>query len=142
MGAAASEGRRSRGITALGAFCAFGALMASLSIVSLLDPGGALEPMWRINPTAHEGFRRMGPWALVLLFGVASMCLVTGWGLWMRAPWGRRLAILCIGGNAIGDATTAWLRGDPRTLIGVPLAIAIVAYLCSAGVRSEFDRRA
>ena len=40
--------------------------------------------------------------------------------------------------NVIGDATTAFVRGDLRTLIGLPIGGALIAYLLSAGVRRQF----
>ena len=132
--------RRLPGLAALVAFCAFGTVVAGLSSVSLLDPGGPLEPMWRINPEARAGFAVLGRWSALLLLVVASACALTGFGLWIRAPWGRRLAIALIGANAIGDAVGALVRDDPRTLIGVPIAAAVVAYLLSDRVRAQFER--
>jgi hypothetical protein len=44
--------------------------------------------------------------------------------------------------NLVGDTTNALVRGDLRTLVGLPIGGALIAYLLSAGVRSEFGEGA
>ena len=39
--------------------------------------------------------------------------------------------------NFLADGTNALVRGEWQTLIGLPIAGALVAYLLSAGVRSQ-----
>ena len=54
-----------------------------------------------------------------------------------RNLW-KPLAISLLVVNLIGNAATAVLRGDPRTLIGVPIAGGLIAYLLSSPVRGAF----
>lgn len=51
--------------------------MSFISAVSLLFPGSFLEPMWRLNPRAHEAFAGMGVWAVVLMCAVCASCAST-----------------------------------------------------------------
>jgi len=46
-------GRRPLGVTALGIFFLAGAIISFTAVMSLVWPGGTLEPMWRINPRAR-----------------------------------------------------------------------------------------
>jgi len=126
------------GLLALSGVFALGAVAAGLTCVALLTPGSGWEPMWRLNPEAGVAFEGMGFWAVALMFTVAGACALSAWGLWMRARWGHRLALILLLVNLVGDATTALIRGDLRTLIGLPIGGALIAYLLSAGVRRQF----
>ena len=130
--------RPSAGLVALSGFFALGAVVAGVTCVALLTPGSAWEPSWRLNPNASVAFAGMGAWAAALMFTVATACALSAWGLWSRAEWGHRLAVSLLVVNVIGDATNAFVRGDLRTLIGLPIGGALIAYLLSAGVRHQF----
>lgn len=123
---------------ALSSFFALGAAIASVTGIALLLPDRGVEVLWWINPQAHVAFLSMGFWALPLMFVVAGACAVCAVGLWIRARWGHRLALVLLVANLIGDVTNALLRGDLRTLIGLPIAGGLVAYLLSAKVRGRF----
>jgi len=43
--------------------------------------------------------------------------------------------------NLVGDGTNALVRGDLRTLVDVPIAGLLIAYLLSTGVRARFPAR-
>ena len=58
--------------------------------------------------------------------------------VWTRRRWGHRLALTVLGINLMGDALNAALRGDARTLIGLPIGGAMIAYLLSHRVRQWF----
>jgi hypothetical protein len=60
----------------LTAFFAFGSAAASLSCTALLFPGSPLEPLWRLNPEAHQAFLRMGLWSVPLMFVAIGAGLV------------------------------------------------------------------
>jgi len=130
--------RPSAGLVALSGFFALGAVVAGVTCVALLTPSSAWEPLWRLNPNAGVAFESMGAWAAALMFTVATACALSAWGLWSRAEWGYRLAVILLVVNLIGDATNAFVRGDLRTLIGLPIGGALIAYLLSAGVRRQF----
>ncbi len=130
--------RRPVGVTALGIFFSAGALIAFTSELSLLWPGSPLEPMWRINPRAREGFAGMGSWALPLLACVCIACALSAVGLCRARRWGHRLAIVVLSINLIGDAINAVFGREPRAAIGVPIAGVLIAYLLSERVRRFF----
>ena len=130
--------RRPRGISALSVFFFFGALASFLSFVSLLFPGSFLEPLWRLNPRARAGFSHIGVWAIVLMGAVCVACVAAGIGLWRGARWGHRLAITLIAINLIGDLANAFTGVEPRAIVGVPIASAILLYLASNRVRLFF----
>ena len=94
--------------------------------------------MWRLNPTAHEAFQQMGYWAIALMVIVGVACAFASMGLWLRARWGHRLAVLLLVVNLFGDTMNALLRGDLRTLIGVPIGGVLIVYLLSPRVRGHF----
>lgn len=129
---------RSLGITLLSGFFLFGFVMCLLTVLALSFPGGLLEPMWRLNPEAQRALQTMGAAALVLMSVVGLACLLTAIGVALRREWGRRLAIALLTVNLLGDAIGAVVRRDPRTLIGLPIAGALVLYLMSRRVREEF----
>lgn len=128
------------GLNLLAAFFAFGAIMCALTLVLLLFPGSLLEPLWRLNPEAQVGFRTIGHWALVLMLVTGIACALASAGLLRRAEWGRRLAIAILSVNLLGDLGNAVIRHDYRTLIGLPIAAALIAYLMSASVREIFGQ--
>jgi hypothetical protein len=111
-----------------------------LTLVALLLSGQVLDAIWRLNPEAHATFMRMADWAPVLMFAVAIACALAAIGLWQGARWGHRLPLGLLTVNLIGDTQNAILRHDLRTLIGLPIAGALIAYLLTSSVRSQFGR--
>jgi len=132
---------RSLGLTLLSLFFMFGAAMASLTCIALLTPGGFIEPMWRLNPRAQVEFSTIGSWGVVLMVVVAGVCAAAGRGVWIRARWGYRLALGGLSVNLVADVVSAIVRKDPRTFVGVPIVAALISYLLSKGVRTQFDTR-
>ena len=130
--------RRPGGITALGVFFAAGAVISLASGAALLFPGSVVEPMWRLNERAHAAFVGMGAWALVLLAAVGVACAAAARGLWSGRRWGRRLAIVLIAINLIGDAVNVVLGTEPRALIGLPIAALLLLFLATRRVRTFF----
>jgi hypothetical protein len=132
--------RRPVGITALSFFFAFGTLMAGVSCVALLFPGSMLEPMWRLNPSAKEGFAQIGAWAPLLMAVVSAACGGAAIGLWRGAIWGWRMALSVLVVNLLGDAGNVAIRHDWRTIIGLPVGGAMIAYLLGRSARRWFGR--
>src|SRR6266496_2336863 len=128
---------RPRAITALGIFFLVGAVLSFTSSVSLLLPGGLLESMWRLNPRAHDSLIRIGLWAVVLMFVVSVGCAGAAIDLWYGSRWGHRLAVTLIGINLLGDVANV-LGSEPRAIVGVPVAVAILVYLMTTKVRRFF----
>ena len=117
------------GVKLLALFFAFGACMCGLTIGLLLFPGGVLDSFWRLNPEAHAAFQRMGRLSILLMAVVGVACASAAIGLARNARWGRWLAILILALNLVGDLTGVFVRQDLRTLIGVPIAGAMIFYL-------------
>ena len=76
------------GIKLLSAFFAIGAVICLITIIALLFPGGALDPIWRLNPEAHAQFQEIGRLSILLMFVVGSACGSAAIGLATRAGWG------------------------------------------------------
>ena len=122
--------RRSLGLNVLVAFFAFGATACAVTIAALLAPGTTLDAVWRLNPEAHLGFEKIGtPLSLLLMFVVGTACGSASVGLARQMKWGRRLAIGILVVNLVGDSASAVVRHDPRTLVGLPIGGAMLAYL-------------
>lgn len=129
---------RPTGITALSIFFIFGAVMSFISFVSLLFPGSFLEPMWRLNPRAREGFASIGAWAVVLMFVVSVACALAAVGLWRGARWGYWLAVSLLAINMLGDIANVVMGTEPRAAVGIPITLAIIVFLMSKRVRRFF----
>lgn len=130
------------GVIGIAVFFGFGAIMASLAARTLVMPGSNLQNVWRLNPQAHDGLLAMGSWGVGLMAVVAVACATTSVGLMRGEGWGRWVAIMVLAVNLLGDIGSALYRGDPRTLIGVPIGAALIAYLLSRRVHSYFQRAA
>ena len=123
---------------ALSLFFAAGTVPSLASAVAILFPGEWSEAMWRLKPEAQQDFARMGGWAAPLMILVAVACASAAVGLWIRRRWGYRIAVGLLSVNLVGDVLNGLVRGDWRTLIGVPIGGAMLAYLLRRPVRAEF----
>jgi len=130
--------RRPPGVTALAYLFVLGTLTSGLSFISLLTPGGPLEPMWRLNPRAHEAFSRMGSLALLLLGTVCIACAASAYGFFTGKRWGYRLGVVVLAVNCTGDLVNAALGIEPRAVVGVPIVAFILWYLSRRHVRAFF----
>jgi hypothetical protein len=97
--------------------------------------------MWRLKPEAPQDFARLGPFAIPLMLLVAAACAGAAVGVWIGQRWGHRLAVALLAVNLLGDTLNATLRGDWRTLIGLPIGGAMLAYLLTRRTRAWFGRR-
>jgi hypothetical protein len=83
----------------------------------------------------------MGGWAVILMAVVCLSCALSALSLWNLWFWGYALAIGVLTVNLIGDTVSAIVRGDPITLIGLPISGALFWYLVRPNVRALFVRR-
>ena len=127
---------RPRGVTLLAVFCGASAVIAAASATSLAFPGSVLEPMWRANPRAHEGFNSLGIWAPSLLVMLSAVCVATAVGLWRGARWGYLLAVTGLAVNIVGDSVNAVLGAEPRAALGIPIVLVLLWYLARPHVRA------
>ena len=133
---------RPPGVTALGAFFVCGTLASGLSVISLLTPGGPLEPIWQVNPRAHEAFLRMGAWAFLLLGPVCLACAASAYGFLRGRRWGYWLGITLLLVDLAGNLLNAALGIEPRAVIGLPVVALLLWYLWTPRVRGFFDSTA
>jgi len=129
---------RPAGLVLLPLFFAFGTLMSTVTALALAVPGTWSESLWRLNPVARSGFEAMGDWAVPLMLLVATACASAAIGLGLGKRWGYRLALAVLSLNLLGDVSNAVVRGDRRTLIGLPIGGAMIAYLLSRRIRERF----
>jgi len=132
---------RPAGVTALACFFVFGVLASGLSFISLLTPGGPLEPMWQVNPRAHQAFTRLGGWAALLLGIVCVACAASAFSFFTGKRWGCRLGAVLLLLNLACDIVNAALGAEPRALAGIPVVVAILWYLSRPQVRTFFGAR-
>ena len=127
-----SPAARPKAVTAISLFFVFGTLMSGLAAVMLLFPGGIFDPMWRLNPHAHQGFAAMGGWAVLLMLVVCVACFTAAVGLWLCRRWGLLTALTILIVNLVGDTANALLAHDWPTLVGLPIAGLMIVYLFRA----------
>lgn len=126
------------GITVLSMFFLFGAAASFVSSVSLFFPGSFLESLWRLNPRARAGFTDMGGWAIILMGTVCLACAAAAVGLWRGARWGYWLAVALLAINLLSDIVNVLLGTEPRAAVGIPIVVAIFAFLMTGQVRRFF----
>ena len=127
-----------RGVNALAALFVFGAAMAGLASLALLFPGGALEPVWQLNPVARTYFSSLGSIGIGLLALVSIACAGAAVGVRSLAGWGHKLAVALLGVNLLGDAANAMSGHYLRALIGMAINGLLIAYLMEPHVRALF----
>ena len=139
MAATTPSRDRSLIITALISLFVIGTIASFVSIASLSFPGSFLDPIWRLNPHAHERLIRLGSWAIVLMSVVCIACVCAVIGLHLRQLWGYWLAVGMLGANLVGDLTAVVTGREPKAIVGVPIALVVLIYLMRRRVRSLFQ---
>ena len=129
------------GLTAMGIFLIFGALMATLAGTTLVWRGTALDRMWALNPRAYDGLTPFGKVVGIafILFGMTLALAAMGW--FRRCLWGWRLAVAIIATQALGDLVNVSRGRIVEGGIGATIAGAVLFYLLQDPVRSAFGRR-
>ncbi|HSS18929.1 MAG TPA: DUF2127 domain-containing protein [Pyrinomonadaceae bacterium] len=129
---------RPLGVTALTILFIIGAIASFVSAVSLTFPGSFLEPIWRLNPHARAGFDRIGALAIVLMGVVCVACTLATIGLWRGRRWGYWFAVVMLIVNLAGDVVNVISGIEPRAVVGVPIVLAVLAYLLRQRTREYF----
>lgn len=117
---------------------AIGTVASLISVITLTFPGSFLDVVWRVNPHAHEGFTRIGGWAVLLMSVVFVACLLTAISLWRRLEWGYRVAMVMLIVNLTGDAINVIAGKDQRAIVGVPIVLILLLYLMRRNTREYF----
>ncbi len=137
----AGRSKSTAGITAVGIFLFFGAVMAAFAGTTLIWRGTVLDELWALNMPAYE---RLAPFGAIagpsfLLLSAALACAGAGW--FKRRLWGWRLATIVILVQALGNLINL-LRGDfIRGGIGLAIAGLLLFYLLRPTVRAVFEQR-
>ena len=136
-----SDGKAKRpwGVTVLAMFFGLGAAISFMACVSLLAPGGLIEPMWRLNPRAQEALERAGPAGITLMSLVSVACAFAAVGLWSGTRWGYGSAMALLVINLLGNVANVVSGVEPRAIVGVPIVAGLLAFLATKQVRSYFS---
>jgi hypothetical protein len=118
-------------LRAFSLFFAFGTTMSGLTAFLLMVPGTVLDRAWTLNPAARTNFTSMGAYGPILMALVCASCATACVGLWRMTLWGTSVAIAILTVNLLGDSVNAFVFHDWRTLIGLPIAGAMIFYLVS-----------
>ncbi len=110
--------------------------MSALTVILLCFPGTSLDLLWHLNPDAQKAFRSIGKLAVLLMCLIGVACATTAVGLWHGFNWGRKLALVILSLNILGDLHNVIIRHDYRALIGLPIAGAIIFHLASRSKES------
>jgi len=116
-------------VTVLIVLFVIGVTASLISVISLTFPGSFLEPVWKLNPRAREGFAQMGGWSILLMSVVCVTCLLTAIGLWRGLRWGYWLAALVLTVNLVGDLINVLVGTDRRAIVGIPIVLLLLTYL-------------
>ncbi|MGB9331982.1 MAG: hypothetical protein WCB10_14550 [Steroidobacteraceae bacterium] len=124
----------------MSAFFVSGTLASGLAAVSLLTPGGYLEPIWRLNPAGHAGLRTLGAWGPLILAAACLACAAAGYGFLSGKRWGYRLGVAVLLTNLAGDLLNVASGIERRALVGIPIVALLLWYLSSPTVKQYFRR--
>ena len=103
--------------------------MCLLTIVLLVFPGNQVGFAMNLNPDARIAFQSLGSWSIVLMLVVGIGCALAAIGLWHGTLWGIRMGLTILFINIIGDLVNVVTRHDYRSLVGLPIAGAMIFYL-------------
>ena len=112
--------------------------MALYAAITLFHPGTALDRLWSLNSAAHRELLSFREAAGVLFLLLAGLLAAAGLGWFGRRMWGWRLAVFVVCTQLLGDFVNL-LRGDfLRGGTGLLIAGALVIYLLSDQVKTNF----
>ena len=85
--------------------------------------------LWRVNPEGHAGLSSAGSAAVVLMAAVSAACAAAAFGVSRRTRWGYRTALAIFAINGVGDFSSAFVTAHYRAVVGLPIVLALVAWL-------------
>ena len=130
-----------RGVNVVAVLFLFGAGIAGLASLALLFPGGALEPVWQLNPVARTHLGSLGPIGIGLMALLSIACVGAALGLRSLAGLGHRLALALLALNLLGDAANAMSGHYLRALAGIAVNGLLIGYLLQPHMRALFAWR-
>jgi len=126
------------GITAIGIFWFFGAIMAAYACVTLLWPGTVLDRLWNLNISAHVQLLLMGRAIGFLFLALVAALVATGIGWSRRRAWGWTLGVILLATQVTGDLASAAMGEYIRGGAGVLIAGSLLFYLFRPNVKQVF----
>jgi hypothetical protein len=130
----------STGLTAIGVFLFFGAIMALLAGTTLIWRGTALDQMWALNAAAYKQLMPFGRTVGVLFLILSLALAIGGFGWFRRSFWGWALAVVVIATQLLGDLVNIFMGHFLRGGLGAAIAGALLFYLLLPAVRCGFER--
>lgn len=127
-----------RGITTIGIFLLFGALMAFLAGTMLIWPGTALDRLWALNMRAYWQLAPFRNSAGVLFLALGAILSAAGIGWLRRRRWGLRLAAILFAAQVLGNLMNAFTGDIVRGGVGFIIAAALLIYILRSNVRALF----
>jgi hypothetical protein len=131
-----------RGLTAMGIFLCFGAVMAALAGISLVWGGSVLDQMWALNPRAYKELAPFGKAVGIAFLFLSVLLAAAAIGWWQRRLWGWWLAVILIATQVLGNLVNILQGRIVEGGTGVTLAGALLFYLLQTKVRSVFESHA
>ena len=126
------------GITAIGIFWFFGAVMAAYACVTLLWPGTILDRLWELNISTHVQLLLMGRTIGFLFLVLGAALLATGIGWTRRRAWGWTLGVILLATQVTGDLANAAMGEYMRGGVGLLIAGSLLFYLFRPNVKHVF----
>jgi hypothetical protein len=130
--------RREFGMTAMGIFLFFGAIMSSIAGTTLIWRGTVLDRMWTLNPRAYKQLAPFGNAVGIPFLLLSALMVVAGAGWFERRSWGWGLAVAIIATQVLGDLVNVLIGRFVEGGIGVTIAGALLFYLLRPAVRGAF----
>jgi hypothetical protein len=127
-----------RGITALGFFWLFGAIMALLAGVTLGWKGTSLDRIWALNPRAYNTLAPFGKTVGIPFLLLAVTLAVASVGWFKRCLWAWRLTVGIVVMQILGDLVNVFLGHNFEDLLGAAIAGALLFYLVRGPMRRAF----
>jgi uncharacterized membrane protein (DUF2068 family) len=128
-----------RGITAIGIFFCFAALMAALAGTTLVWRGTVLDRAWALNAPAYAQLAPLGRTIGIpfLIFSVILLITAVGW--LRRRRWGWYLGVAIIVIQLAGDLMNLFLGWLVRGGAGVVIAGLLLIYMLRPRMRAAFQ---
>jgi hypothetical protein len=126
------------GMTAIGIFLFFGAVMASLAGTTLIWQGTFLDHLWTLNAPAYRQLSPFGKTVGIPFLMLSAAMAAAGVGWFARRIWGWRLAVVIIATQVLGELASIFVGHFVRGAVGVTIAGGLLFYLLRPEVRGAF----
>ena|ERR1700722_13094660 len=88
-----------------------------------------LDHLWPLNPTGYNQLAPLGCMVGIFFLALAVILITAGIGWFQCRLWGRRLAVVIISTQVLGDVVSCfradWLRGGSGVIIAGALLLSL-----------------